>query len=132
MAALAAVLTASCSPAGRELVQVDFQEFFNSDTVSLSIEGQTVMPAQVLTSDATGKACRTVRLCATDDCVDVCADECRIEFPCRPRRLYETSVTLNGTVRTYLIDPEKGRYIGFGKSRGALCMVQSRSPFDYD
>lgn len=64
MAALAAVLTASCSPAGRELVQVDFQEFFNSDTVSLSIEGQTVMPAQVLTSDATGKACRTVRLCA--------------------------------------------------------------------
>lgn len=126
-----ALQLSACS-SRESIMYVDFQEYFNSDTVSFSIEGRSVFENEILTSN------KVDGLTGTRVLVDGSMENMNIKYrdsdilvPLAQNKKLLTKITLNGHNTEILIDVEKGRYIGIGKNRDSICLIQSRYPFEY-
>ena len=116
------------------LLVIDFQDFFNEDTVSFNIEGRSIFRNLVITSDEV--------LGKTDICVQVIKetpDAILINYKnneeiCHYKsdKPMQMSVILNGRENEFYIIPTKGKYIGFSKDEDGIDMIQSEDPFEYE
>src|ERR1700678_4389712 len=98
------------------IFQVDFQDHFQNDTVSLEINGCSIFSRKLLTSDrSTGLTSAIVEAQLTNN------EQIKINFNGQSSLCTYSegkifmSIVLNNFVKKYEIDLSKGKYIGFSK-----------------
>ena len=116
------------------VLRIDFQDFFENDTVSLYFEDAKIFKDLIVNSDEI--------LGMTDISLEVIKENSnnfvvknqKTEIKCSPRsnRYFNILVILNAKRNEYEIDISKGKYIGFGKKVNEVYMTQSKEPFEYD
>jgi len=114
------------------IMQVDFQDFFENDTVALKINDCLIFTNAILKShDIIGITDMSVKFeqkgegykCAFKDSSVTCD---------RFHSNVKIQITLNRVLREYNINVDNGKYIGFSKkSKNDLDLIQSVSPFHY-
>ena len=114
-------------------LEIDFQDFFKNDTVSLEIGHQTVLKNIIVNSDfSTGltELCVKVFLDEDESLVQIGSKKIKINKVVRPIVI---NVYLNGYKNEYTIDLKQGKYIGLSKKSNALLnFYQAKEPFEYD
>lgn len=114
-------------------LEIDFQDFFKNDTVSLKIGDQFVLKDITVNSGfSTGLTDLCVKVFFDEDesLVQFCSKTIRINNVVRPIIIV---VYLNGNKNEYAIDLKQGKYIGFSKKSNALLdFTQAKEPFEYD
>lgn len=119
---------------GYEVVlQIDFQDFFELDTMSMSIDNFTVFKDIVVNSGTVLgltdvqvqlKKQKDYFICSFRETTNKCPDI---------GKFVKIKVLVNGVKSEYNIDIGKGKFIGFSKkSNNKLLFVQANSPFEYD
>jgi len=114
------------------LLNIDFQDFFTYDTVSLSVNGAIILKNVIMTSDqSTGftndylaifqKTNKILSVQLPHEATDVKAE-----------KLITLMVTLNGKTSRFEVDPKKGKYVGFSKVNDQINFVQQKKKFVYD
>jgi len=130
------VLLNSCSMNTKTetLLEIDFQDFFKEDTVSLNMEDCNVFSNLVLTSDEIlGMTEISVQVIKeTSRTILIKYQESEERCPFKSDKSLQVSVILNGKKNVFDIDPTKGKYIGFGKKIDEIYMLQSEHPFEYE
>lgn len=115
------------------ILAIDFQDFFNNDTLTLLINGDTVFQDIKVTSDKSlGQTKAKVRIFSTNsDKISIIYNQKSIVTEYSQN--IKVSVILNTFKRTYCVDPFNGIYIGFSKENNTgLTMVQTTNRFQYD
>ena len=114
-------------------LEIDFQDFFKNDTVSLEIGHQSVLKNIIVNSDfSTGltELCVKVFLDEDESLVQIGSKTIKINKVVRPIVI---NVYLNGYKNEYTIDLKQGKYIGLSKKSNALLnFYQAKEPFEYD
>lgn len=114
-------------------LEIDFQDFFKNDTVSLEIGHQTVLKNIIVNSDfSTGltELCLNVFLNEDESFVQFGTKTIKLNKVVRPIMI---NVYLNGNKNEYTIDLKQGKYIGLSKKSNALLdFDQAKEPFEYD
>jgi hypothetical protein len=118
----------------RMVFEIDFQDFFNSDTISLRVNDCINFKNIVLTSNkSTGLTDKIFKgyTYGKDQVIIFFKGSSNI---CN----YSTNqiflfISLNGEEKKYTIDIRKGSYLGFSKKgNDNLTFLQSITPFQYD
>ena len=113
--------------------EIDFQDFFNHDSVSLILNDDTVFYNLNLISDKSNGH--------TDTRVDVFSSgRGKMEIICDGKSSIVDSnesinllVTINSVKRSYAASLSKGRYLGISKKyKNDLTIIQATTPFQYD
>jgi len=114
------------------LLNIDFQDFFTHDTVSLSINGTVILKNVVMTSEqSTGftnvymgifkKTRKILSVHLPSETKEV-----------KSEKLIILVITLNGKTSRYEVDRRKGKYVGFEKNNGQIAFRQQNKRFVYD
>lgn len=115
-----------------EKMAIAFQDFFENDTVSISLNDCQLFENKVLNSvKEIGYTGITLWI---DNQNEILLGSTVLNTPCRVDLNSENkvSVVLNGNIETFIIDLNKGVYIGFDKKEDHLYLIQSTMPFEYD
>ena len=115
-----------------EKMVIAFQDFFENDTVSITLNNCQLFENKVLNSvKEIGYTGVTLLINNQNEVLLVNAI---LNIPCRVNLKSENkvSVVLNGNIETFTIDLNKGIYIGFDKKGDHLYLIQSKMPFEYD
>jgi len=134
---IVAFMLFSCSVNSQKMVyrcfEIDFQDFFKNDTVSLSINQHQVFKNEILNSDfSTGMTNVSVRVCfhKKRGFVEYKSKSFEIDNLSQPVIL---KVHINGILNEYIINLKQGEYIGLSMKRnGGLNIYQSKIPFEYE
>lgn len=114
-------------------LEIDFQDFFKNDTVSLTINQYLVFANKTLNSDfSTGITDIRVKIYRNknEGFVKLGKDSIMIGSLTDPIII---NATLNGNNNEYKVDIEKGKYIGLSNKGGNnFKLYQSKEPFEYD
>lgn len=116
------------------LFQVDFQDFFQNDTVTLEVNGCSIFSKRFLTSDrSTGLTSAIVKAHSTNN-AQIKVNFNGQSFLCMDSKdKIFISIIINGFAKNYEVHLSKGKYIGFSKkNKHELIISQSKSPFIYD
>lgn len=115
-----------------EKMVIAFQDFFENDTVSISLNDYQLFENKVLNSiKEIGYTGVTLSI---NNQNEVLLGSAILNIPCRVDLKSENKVVvvLNGNIETFTIDLNKGVYIGFDKKGDHLYLIQSKMPFEYD
>ena len=134
------LVTSSCSSSKQSismepiLLEIDFQDFFKNDKISLKFNQCSVVSDIVVNSnESTGLS--TVRLKVYkqgDKNYRIVYSDTSIICK-RGGNNIELIVELNGGANRFLIDINAGKFIGFSKkSETGLIYNQSKTPFEYN
>lgn len=129
----------ACSAKGQKnmntILEIDFQDFFKNDTVSLEIGHQSVVKNVIVNSDfSTGLTELRLKVFLNED-------QWMVQFGTKSVEInkvagqIEINVLLNGYLNNYNIDLEHGKYIGINKksnSNKLFDFYQAKEPFVYD
>ena len=135
---LSLLMLLSCTRESKVL-QVEFQDFFLDDTVSLSIMDCQVFSKWVLNSDPVMGVAKVV-VEIPDDGGSLLLRSFRgdssvacVNSDLARSQPIELIVTVNGKTTYYSVDPTKGAFVGFDKTQGdSLHLNQRSKPFEYD
>jgi hypothetical protein len=114
------------------LLNIDFQDFFTHDTMSLSINGTVILKNAVMTSD---------RITGFTDVYVTIVQKTRkifsVQLPhestdVNAEKLITLEVSLNGRTTHYSVDYKKGKYVGFSKVNNQISFIQQSKRFFYD
>lgn len=115
------------------IFEIDFQDYFKNDTISLAIDSQSVVSNLIVNSDTSvGLTALSVRFFIIEEGVQVKygAESVlinKLTFP------VEIILSLNGYRNKYLIDLNKGKYVGFSKKIDkSFYFYQADEAFEYD
>lgn len=115
-------------------LEIDFQDFFKNDKVSLEFNGCSILVDAILNSDeSTGltsvrlkvykKGDKNYQIIYSGLSTNCVAKDDKIEI----------IVVLNGKPNKFLIDVNAGKFIGFSKkNQTELFLNQSKNPFEYN
>lgn len=114
-------------------LEIDFQDYFQNDTVSLSIDKYLVFANMPLNSDfSTGITDIQVKIYKQRKGGFVKYGKSRIKIG-NLTGLLNISVSLNGNKNEFKVDIAKGKYIGLSKKGdNNLRLYQSKEPFEYE
>ncbi len=134
LSSLMLVLNSSFICHNEIVLSIDFQDFFDGDTVSLQVEECEIFSDQELTSDGSlglvdleihiARKSPTQILIIYNEARKTCTHDVGERIVLR--------LVLNGQVDFFKVNPRKGRYVGFEKRRNRIVMRQSKRPFEYD
>ena len=114
-------------------LEIDFQDFFKNDTVSLTINQYLIFKNKPLISDfSTGITDVRVRIYHYEGggLIKFDNDSLKIDSLSNPVII---KASLNGSLNEYTIKLENGKYIGLSKkSDTGFKLYQSKKPFEYD
>lgn len=114
-------------------LEIDFQDFFENDTVSLTINQYLVFENKTLNSDfSTGITDVRVKIFRykNEGFIKLGKDSITIGNLIDPITIY---AIINGNKNEYKIDIEKGKYLGLCNKGGSnFQLYQSIEPFEYD
>jgi phosphoribosylformylglycinamidine (FGAM) synthase-like amidotransferase family enzyme len=116
------------------IFQVDFQDFFQNDTVTLGINGCSIFSNKLLTSDrSTGLTSAIVKAQLTNNAqIKVYFNGQSFLCMYSKDKIF-ISIIFNHFEKKYEVDLSKGKYIGFSKKdKHELIISQSKRPFIYD
>lgn len=116
------------------LFEIDFQDFFINDTVSLRINNCAIFNnVRLLSNGSLGLTKMRVKVSRNK------GSDCQVKFlnkaiKCRiANDEIKLTILLNGAENKYTININDGKYIGFSKKDGGeLYFNQSKIPFQYD
>ena len=115
------------------IFEIAFQDYFKNDTISLAIDSQSVVSNLIVNSDTSvGLTALSVRFFIIEEGVQVKygAESVlinKLTFP------VEIILSLNGYRNKYLIDLNKGKYVGFSKKIDkSFYFYQADEAFEYD
>ena len=104
-------------------MEIDFQDFFKNDTITICVNGFPILEEESLTSDEIIGYTR----------VTVIITNFELPYSIVLTSTVKITTILNGYEENFDIDLNKGLYIGFSKKRdGSLYLLQSKIPFEYD
>ncbi|MCH4895567.1 hypothetical protein E0494_02490 [Marinilabiliaceae bacterium JC040] len=113
--------------------EIDFQDFFKRDTVSIKVGGQLVLKNKIINSDfSTGLTDLSLKVYIKENyvIVEIEDNKIRINDIAIP---FTLDIYLNGNLNRYSLDENKGKYIGFNKnSKTTFEFYQQDEPFEYD
>lgn len=114
-------------------LEIDFQDFFKSDTVSLSINQYLIFSNKALNSDfSTGITDVKVKIYKYKNKGFVKLDNDSIVIGKLTEPIIINAI-LNGKKNEYKVDVEGGKYIGLTNNGGNnFKLYQSKEPFEYD
>ncbi|WP_419026896.1 hypothetical protein [Culturomica massiliensis] len=113
-------------------MEIDFQDFFKDDTISVKINNCLIIENSIITSEPSiGLTKCSIRFINSKD---VFIEETNKILPCpfSLKRNINILVTLNKKEILFNIDLRKGHFIGFDKKGNELDLLQSKTPFEYD
>ena len=113
--------------------EIDFQDFFKRDTVSIKVWGQLVLKNKIINSDfSTGLTDLSLKVYIKENYVIVEIEDNNIRI--NDIAIHFTlDIYLNGNLNRYSLDENKGKYIGFNKnSKTTFEFYQQDEPFEYD
>ncbi len=116
------------------IFQIDFQDFFNKDIISLSINDKRIVENECITSEPSmGLTKLRIKCNKSNDQVLIQVLGKDYVQHLKLNRKINFKLELNGSKFTYKIDLLKGKYIGFSK-RGSnqLYLRHFQQPFMYD
>jgi hypothetical protein len=114
--------------------KIDFQDFFNKDTVTLRINNCLIFKDNLLMSDrSTGLTKARIKAYFNDgQSIKILCDG-RSQLCMYLKGKISISILFNHCVKKYEADLTKGKYIGISKkSATELSFRQSQKPFIYD
>jgi phosphoribosylformylglycinamidine (FGAM) synthase-like amidotransferase family enzyme len=116
------------------IFQVDFQDFFQHDTVTLGINGCSIFSNQLLTSDrSTGLTSAIIKGQLINNAQIKVYFNGRSSVCMYSKNKIFISVILNHFENKYEVDLSKGKYIGLSKQNNhELFISQSKRQFIYD
>jgi len=116
------------------IFQIDFQDFFHNDTVTLRINDCLVFKDHQLTSEiSTGLTDARVKGYLDDEMQISIFFSSESHLCMYSKDKISISIVLNHYIKKYVVDLSKGRYIGFSKKdKNELSFSQSQKPFIYD
>ncbi|SKB90504.1 hypothetical protein [Macellibacteroides fermentans] len=132
-----ALMVFSCSANSQNMVyrcfEIDFQDFFKNDTVSLSVNHHQVFKNEILNSDfSTGITNVRVRVCFHKKRGLIVYESKSFEIDNLSQPIV-LKVHINGVLNEYKINLKQGEYIGLSMKRsGGLNIYQSKMPFEYE
>lgn len=114
-------------------LEIDFQDFFKNDTVSLEIGQQSILENMILNSDfSTGLTGLFLKVFLKEDKGIVQFGTKTVEINKIGKPLVVV-VYLNGHRNEYTLDLKQGKYIGLSKKSNMLLdFYQAKEPFEYD
>lgn len=115
------------------ILVIDFQDYFKNDTISLGIGCQSVFTNMIVNSEpSTGLTDLTVKFFIVEEGVQV-QYGAEFVFINKLTSPVEIILCLNGYSSKYLIDLDKGKYIGFSKKTDkSFYFYQAKEAFEYD
>jgi len=119
-------------------IEIDFQDFFANDKMTICVNGCLILKNQILTSDTLmGVGITGVSIIITNNTTKLAIGQSTtiLKLPCSIVLTSTVRITtiLNGYEENFDIDLNNGVYIGFSKKRdGNLSLLQSKIPFEYD
>lgn len=115
-------------------LEIHFQDFFKQDMVGLKINDCNIFNAIELTSDSIMGATKIqLKIYRNKDYYIVKYLDKRIICPFNGNDLKLSIAVNNNIKKEYLVEPVKGKYIGFSKKdENDLYFYQSPTPFQYD
>jgi hypothetical protein len=112
--------------------EIDFQEGFKKDIISLEINQYSIFKNRVAICNRQSLTNTFVKVYLFDEggLITFCDESLKINKITFPIVL---TISLNDNLNEFTIDLEKGKYIGFGKKNNSeLEFYQSKIPFPYD
>jgi hypothetical protein len=113
-------------------MEIDFQDFFKEDIVSVRINDCSIIEDEVVTSNQIiGYTGFRIKVISPN----------KVSYRDKHKTLLcsfnleanvKVFVTLNGNEELFEIDLSRGHYIGFDKKDEQLLLSQSKEPFEYD
>lgn len=114
-------------------LEIDFQDFFKNDTISLKVNEYLICKDKILNSDfSTGITDVRIRIftCKNKGLVKFGNDSIIIGNLTEPITII---ATLNGNLNECEVNLENGKYVGLSnKGENILKFYQSKVPFEYD
>jgi hypothetical protein len=117
------------------LFQIDFQDFFKKDTISLKVDQCVVLADTPLTSDrSTGFTGVYIQAYALDDQHFKLIYNNRVIVCPGKANAISLNLWINKKEEDYIVDLSLGKYIGFSKQDNAskLSLNQRLTPYEYD
>lgn len=114
-------------------LEIDFQDFFLNDSVSLAINQYFIFANKILNSDfSSGITDMRVKIYRSKNESFVIIGNDSIMIGSMTDTII-INATLNGNENKYKIDIDKGKYIGLSKKcDDGFILYQSKEPFEYD
>ncbi len=116
------------------IFQIDFQDFFKKDIISLSINDKKILENECITSEPSMGLTKLRVICyrSNNHVLIQITGKDHIQY-IKIRRKINLMIDLNGSEIAYKIDLQKGKFIGFSKKGiNQLYLRQFRQPFMYD
>lgn len=114
---------------------IDFQDFFDDDEISLQINNCVVFEGLHLKSDPSTGITNVQVILTHKGNLKLLQSSKEKEIDCRlnERSEYVIEVVVNGNQNSFILDLNKGRYLGFDKKENnAVQLNQSHTAFEYD
>jgi hypothetical protein len=114
-------------------LEIEFQDFFKDDKVSLKFNECTVLTDVVVNSnESTGLSSVRLKIYKKGKAYQISYADSSINCKKNNDEI-EIAVILNGKGNKYVIDVSNGKFIGFSKkSETELFFLQSKMPFEYN
>ena len=118
----------------KDIIVIEFRDFFKNDTVSLSINKVRILQNKTLQSDeSTGTTGEKIILKCNDNKYYVFHEGKKIFIADVNQKQILLKVSVNMVSSTYNIDVSRGKFVGFSKSDGnSLKMMQAAKTYIYD
>ena len=115
-------------------MQIDFQDNFKNDTISITFQNKILLENYILNSDVVdGLTDLIIKFMKTNKKLEVFLSEKRkFLFAYSNTSKNHLIIKLNGKEKEMFINLKKGRYLGVMKNEDKICITQSELPFEYD